>query len=698
MPFTTVRSNIRVLIRTALLATNISLMSPLIQDRSITIIHNGKPITWRPRDQIALPTVPTPAPIPEEERAVSNIQQRNTRKKGKLPNKLQRCIRRPFPTMKKEQGQTKVLVTGVNTWSTNKHSFISWLKFWKQERVEDPQSPCEGCASWKVRLGSEPQNQSTERNDVSTNPRRESSIDLERETLEGAERMVGLSDTSIPRSAPTPIPSSGKSSRRCCSQRGEENQQDGNIGLDVKDAALIKASSVSDSIVNIIIEEGPKLPSSRFSLTEESLPEDGQRPSLERKCCPIYEEDMSDLEIPAVGKGCTGLSSDHVHVPNDSEVLLSSATLYAADPNLEVELQDAMESSLPHPESVPETATSSAAPQLETAQDKEEGSEISLAESFSRTRSSLSSHDGHSAPSHSFYIERPYSHLGSDFVDVEEEYLTNPSSSFPLPSYPALDSSATSEDFGFRPTCEHMPGSWPEESTCQEISTNETLIPRGWEDLPPNAERLLTSDLESPQGFIVSKEEMLKSLEQNLPPPPDFSLIFSRCRPVPSITQDELPPSPVSLSVTDSEFTTSVHLRGGGGDEARYSFFRPVGKGKLVGNVERGKALLDEQVSGSYLIGGWGRNETWREFCEKMEKRVDKRKQVERLDAEIEKLKAEKKNLETGENGEHGEESEGALKALLAKAKGLFAGGKESGEKTTGEVEVVAAEQTTVKC
>jgi hypothetical protein len=51
-----------------------------------------------------------------------------------------------------------------------------------------------------------------------------------------------------------------------------------------------------------------------------------------------------------------------------------------------------------------------------------------------------------------------------------------------------------------------------------------------------------------------------------------------------------------------------------------------------------------------------------------MEKRVERRKELEKIDAEIEKLKAEKK-------GEQSEETEGALKALLTKAKALFAKG-----------------------
>ena len=87
--------------------------------------------------------------------------------------------------------------------------------------------------------------------------------------------------------------------------------------------------------------------------------------------------------------------------------------------------------------------------------------------------------------------------------------------------------------------------------------------------------------------------------------------------------------------MTGSDSTTSLHLRGGGNPD-RFSLFRPVGKGKLVGNIERGKKLLNEQVSDCYFAGGWGRSGTWRELCEKMEKRVEKRKEIEKTDAEKE--------------------------------------------------------------
>jgi hypothetical protein len=68
------------------------------------------------------------------------------------------------------------------------------------------------------------------------------------------------------------------------------------------------------------------------------------------------------------------------------------------------------------------------------------------------------------------------------------------------------------------------------------------------------------------------------------------------------------------------------------------------------------------------MIGGSGRNETWREFCVKMETRVEKRKEIEKVEAEIERLKAEK-------TGKQGEESEGTVNALLTRVKGLFGSG-----------------------
>jgi hypothetical protein len=491
--------------------------------------------------------------------------------------------------------------------------------------------------------------------------------------------MMAASETSIPRSAPIPIPGRTKPSHRCCSQRGRENQQDGNIGLEVKDTAFLNTASVSEeSVVKITIEDSPvlSLSSHHFSKTEDPRPKYGQLPSPECDRFPPREEERSDLELATAGLHCTELSTENVPVPNDVNSLISFEIICPPGMDLEAELKDAMDSSLPHPEVEPETTSSTAAPVLETSTGKGEGSKISLTESFSRTRSSLSSIDGHSAPSHSFHIEKPNSHLGSDFVDVEE-YLINPSDSFPHLPYPALDSSAMTEDFWFRPTCEWMPGPWP--------SPN----PRKREDMPTNAIRLLTPDLGDAQGFITSKEEVLKGLEKELPPLQNMSLAFSICRPVPDINRQTLH-SPSLSPTTDPDSPTPPHLRGGG-DEARFSLFRTFGKGKLVGNVERGKKLLDEQVSGSYMIGGWGQNETWKEFCVKMETRVEKRKEIEKIEVEIERLKAEKKS-------DKGDESEGALKALLARVKGLFGSGDgEKGEQKTGEdVVVVPAEQTTV--
>jgi hypothetical protein len=469
---------------------------------------------------------------------------------------------------------------------------------------------------------------------------------------------MAASETSIPRSAPIPIHGARKSFHRCCSQRGRKNQQGGNIGLEVKGASFLNTASMSEeSVVKITIEDSPvlSLSSHHFSKTEDSCPKDGKLPSPEQQCFPLGREEKRNLELSTAGLHCnlTKLSPGNVAVLNDVDSPICFEMVCPPGVDLEAELKDAMESSLPHPEIEPEIAFSPIIPKLVTSEGKGEGSEISLTESFSRTRSSLSSVDGHSAPSHSFHIEKPYSHLGSDFVDVEE-YLINPSDSFPHPPYPALDSSAATEDFGFRPTCERMPGSWPSPS------------PTKWEDMPTKTIRLLIPDLGDPQGFIMSKEEVLKSLGKELPPQEDTSLAFSVCRPVLDITRQTLP-SPSSLPTTDPDSPTSLHLRGGG-DEARFSLFRTVEKGKLVGNIERGKKLLDEQVSGSYMMGGSGRNETWREFCVKMETRVEKRKEIEKVEAEIERLKAEK-------TGKQGEESEGTVNALLTRVKGLFGSG-----------------------
>ena len=565
--------------------------------------------------------------------------------------------------MTKQRGPTKVLVTGVDTWSTSKHSFVNRLKFWKPGKIQNTESMCESCRSRsrKARVEPDASNQSHAEAESRTNPLRMHSIDQERASYDSVERMIAPSLTSIPRSKPIPIPGKTKAfrGRGCCSSRGQ-NQQDGNVGA-VKYASSLNAYSVSgDSIVRISIEKKAVLSECHFTKSENSLPRDVPISDLRRESISIETENVGDLETSPERPQYTGPSPDILHVHDQMDHLVSCEITCPPSLDLEAELKEAMESSLLKPETVQgtnETIHSPNVPAMETAKHLGESYETSLTESFSQTRSSLSSIDGHSAPSHSFHIEKPYSQLGSDFVDVEE-YLIDPSASFPLPPYPALDSSAATEDFGFRPTCECMPGSWPGDGP---------LAPRKCEEIPTTAIRLLTPDLGELQGFIMSKEEVMKELKQELPPQIDTSLSFWKCRPVLGpFEQNCTSPSALTPS-TDPDPRKTLDLRGGG-DEARFSLFRSVGKGKLIGNLERGKKLLNEEVSGSYMVGGWGRNETWREFFERMEKRVERRKELEKNDADIEKLKAKEKE-------DKSEETEGALHALLTKAKALFAKG-----------------------
>jgi len=407
-----------------------------------------------------------------------------------------------------------------------------------------------------------------------------------------------------------------------------------------------------DSLVNTTFEDSPVLPSLHFSNSGESLPEAGQSPSSEKGCLPNYKdlENVTELELSPLGLRCSGLFPGFLHVPNDMTCLMGLEICCLPGVNLGAELKGAMESSLPPPEVESKTPSSPAVATSDTLENSGEGSGISLAESFSRTRMSFCSSDGNSAPSHSFHIKKPFSHLGSDFVDVED-YLVEPSAGFLERPYPALDSSATSEDFGFRPTCESMPDKWPDSSHLQ-LPEDPSAIP----------------DSVCLSNSFRPKPEVLKFLECPLSPQPDRSLSFARCRPIPgSYFQRLLSPSP-SQSTAVSDSTKSLHLRGGGEPE-NFSLFRSLGSGKLVGNVERGKVLLNEKVGGCDLAGGWGRNGTWRELCEKMEKRVEKRKELEKIEVEKE-----------------AEESEGGFKALLAKAKSWFGkGGDESAQE--GEVD-----------
>lgn len=563
----------------------------------------------------------------------------------------------------KQKLATKVHNTGVDTFSTSKHSFLNRIKFWKTYHPKSLNSLCEGCCSWKARLDPDVQIRSPTGDKVSeerANRLVTPSTVQERAVHDGVQSMITPSERSTSASAPIPISILNITRQSCCySRRGRENQHDGNIGLDVKNAAFLSASVVSeDSLVNITVEDSPVL-SHHFLKSDESLPEDDRSPSPERGYLPIYEdlEDVSDFELSRLGLRCSGLSPDLLNVLNKMPSLIRPGLCYLPGVDLEAELKRAMESSLPQPEVEPETPSFPATLASDRHESEGEGSETSLAEYFGRTRTSLPSNDGDSAPSHSFHIEKPYSHLGSDFVDVED-YLVEPSASFPEPTYPALDSSATTEDFGFKPTCEYMRGAWARTSYLQSPEDSPATS-RTWRDISPSRLQSLSHDLGCESNFRP-KLEVLMFLERCQSPQPDPALSFARCRPIPGSCFQRLPSPSLSQSTTASDSTSSLHLRGGG-DPGRFSLFRSVGSGKLVGNVERGKKLLNKQVSSCDLVGGWGRNGTWRELCAKMEKRVEKRKELEKIEAEKEV-----------------EEGEGGFKGLVAKAKGLVGmGGKE---------------------
>ncbi|KAE8453798.1 hypothetical protein EG329_009310 [Mollisiaceae sp. DMI_Dod_QoI] len=137
--------------------------------------------------------------------------------------------------------------------------------------------------------------------------------------------------------------------------------------------------------------------------------------------------------------------------------------------------------------------------------------------------------------------------VDSSYVDISrEEYLsTSPLHIFaPPPSpmegsrpssprignYPALDSSATSLDFGFRPTLEAMPGSWPEEmGYIMEFEPDmESEEGRTWRDPTDTALPMGRCDLELSQfarcrrvescrpslvGYSRASEESVSSVE-----------------------------------------------------------------------------------------------------------------------------------------------------------------------------------------
>jgi hypothetical protein len=379
---------------------------------------------------------------------------------------------------------------------------------------------------------------------------------------------------------------------------------------------------------------------SRFSISEDSNDDEQQPPS---KLVIAPDGHISELEL--------GPSEDPV---------LDSPT--RAD--LEAALKEAMETPLPLPDcstiqtsattyytsevndsrKIPELTTKSFTParpslSISSASSNPDPTLSLLAEeTIARPSISITSTSSNPDPPLSLLVEKPHCYclLGSSYLDIEEEDLRGSSSSLLEKSpfnYPLLDSSATTSEFGFEPTCTLMPGSWLESPSLPPEENGER---KSWKNilssfipLAPSAALLLQTRSsirnESPN---VSAPETRLSLEKQRSLSQSSLRSERRCS-----FEERRPFSPFSSSPPGitAGGSNNLHLRGGG-EPSRFSLFRRWGTGKIEGNAARGRKLLDQKISKAdcYFVGAWGQDKTWREFGVDMEKRCEEGHKVEK--------------------------------------------------------------------
>jgi hypothetical protein len=384
---------------------------------------------------------------------------------------------------------------------------------------------------------------------------------------------------------------------------------------------------------------------SRFSISEDSN-DDEQHPS---KLVIAPDDHISELELP----------------PSE-DLVLDSPT--RAD--LEAALKEAMETSLPLPgcstiqtsattyhtsevndsrkipeiPGLPELLTTKsftpARPSLSissASSNPDPTLSLLVEETIARPSISIASTSSNPDPPLSLLVEKPHCYclLGSSYLDIEED-LRGSSSSLPEKStfnYPPLDSSATTSEFGFEPTCTLMPGSWLESPSHPPEENGER---KSWKDiistfipLAPSAALLLQTRSsirnESPN---VSTPESRLSLEKQRSLSQSSLRSGRRCSFEERRPFSPFSPSPTSITAGGSN---NLHLRGGG-EPSRFSLFRRWGAGKIEGNAARGRKLLDQKISKTdcYFVGAWGQDKTWREFGMDMEKRCEEGHKVEK--------------------------------------------------------------------
>jgi hypothetical protein len=405
---------------------------------------------------------------------------------------------------------------------------------------------------------------------------------------------------------------------------------------------------------------------SRFSVSEDSNDDEQQR-SPQRVIAP--DDHLSELELP----------------PSEEPVLDSPTRA-----DLEAALKEAMETPIPLPDcsAIQTSSTTYHTSEAKASRGIPELPELLTTKSLTPARPSLSisSASSNPDPTLSLLVEKPHCYclLGSSYLDIEEEDLQSSSSFLPETppfDYPHLDSSATTSDFGFEPTCNLMPGSWLESpSLPPEGNEKYDGGRKSWKDIlstfiplapPPTPLPQVQSSIRNEKPKVSSPETRL-SLEKQISLSPSSPTSERRCSCEDRRTFSPFSSSPPGITAGGSN---NLHLRGGG-PPSRFGFFRPWGAGKIEGNAARGRKLLDQKISKTerYFVGGWGQDKTWREFGADMEKRCE------------EGHKVEKERREKEESEISRWESFVLFLAVLAM------GPKKSAELVGAEVEVVSAE------
>ena len=212
------------------------------------------------------------------------------------------------------------------------------------------------------------------------------------------------------------------------------------------------------------------------------------------------------------------------------------------------------------------------------------------------------------------------------------------------------------DDFMVKPASlihgENVEGTPPDPSASLIIE-DDYLSPLSWNILDPSGSPPIPGSWPAMPAFYFSPDS---------PPASPSS---------PDSMSDSWQGLPMSSPIPIPSSTSRVRMRGGSGGSA----LGLLSAKKYKPNLENGKKLLDQKIGGfdSFVTLGWGRNMTYREFSVRMKKRakLEKKLEKEKAEAEAKKAKEEAKKVEEGT---------GALEGVISKVKGMFSKKKDGGE------------------